>query len=333
MRICNSCRYCEGYCAVFPAIERRTSFSAGDLNYLANLCHNCSECLYACQYAPPHEFGVDMPKLLSELRTESYRKYAIPGVLLNGIFTAILVSICIAGWLLLGRGAVFSHRVMVEAFGVVSLLIILIFTIGFVRFWRDAGEPLSAFFNAQALIQATKDSLSLRYLDGGGGGCMYPAETQSQSRRWMHHLTFYGFGLCFASTCTAAIDHYGLGLIAPYPITSAPVLLGASGGILLTIGTAGLLALKLRRNPETQAAKQTSMDIAFVLMLLFSGVSGLALLALRETHAMPKLLAVHLGIVFALFLTLPYGKFVHAIYRSAALVKYALEGQRGIRRS
>src|ERR1039457_589955 len=49
MRICNSCRYCEGYCAVFPAIERRQSFAQGDLNYLANLCHNCIECYYACQ--------------------------------------------------------------------------------------------------------------------------------------------------------------------------------------------------------------------------------------------------------------------------------------------
>ncbi len=30
----------------------------------------------------------------------------------------------------------------------------------------------------------------------------------------------------------------------------------------------------------------------------------------------------------ALFLTLPYGKFVHGIYRFAALIKYALERER-----
>ena len=54
MAICNACRYCEGYCAVFPAMERRLDFATGDLNYLANLCHNCGECYYACQYAPPH---------------------------------------------------------------------------------------------------------------------------------------------------------------------------------------------------------------------------------------------------------------------------------------
>jgi citrate/tricarballylate utilization protein len=40
---------------------------------------------------------------------------------------------------------------------------------------------------------------------------------------------------------------------------------------------------------------------------------------------MPALLLVHLGLVLALFLTLPYGKFVHGMYRTAALVKYASE--------
>jgi citrate/tricarballylate utilization protein len=43
---------------------------------------------------------------------------------------------------------------------------------------------------------------------------------------------------------------------------------------------------------------------------------------------MGTLLVVHLGIVMALFLTLPYGKFVHGIYRSAAVLKWALERSR-----
>ena len=39
-----------------------------------------------------------------------------------------------------------------------------------------------------------------------------------------------------------------------------------------------------------------------------------------------RCIVVHLGAVLALLLTLPYGKFVHGIYRTAALLKYA--GQR-----
>jgi CitB-like protein len=99
--ICNACRYCEGYCAAFPALERRLAFDEGDMHYLANLCHNCGACLYACQYAPPHEFRVNFPKLLAQARKATYRKYAWPRRLgasfeRNGVVVAIVTAVCIA---------------------------------------------------------------------------------------------------------------------------------------------------------------------------------------------------------------------------------------------
>src|SRR5919197_6307654 len=78
MRICNACRYCEGFCAVFPAMERRLTFSDQDLHFLANLCHDCRECLYSCQYAPPHPFGLNLPQTLAAIRRDTYRKYTWP---------------------------------------------------------------------------------------------------------------------------------------------------------------------------------------------------------------------------------------------------------------
>jgi citrate/tricarballylate utilization protein len=342
MRICNSCRYCEGYCAVFPAMERRQSFLEGDLNYLANLCHNCSECYYACQYAPPHEFAVNVPRLLAELRAKSYQQYTWPALFRgafrrNGIVSAILLLLIVGPILFTPAAAppfhdfysVIPHSKMVAFYGIVSLFVMLAFGIGLLRFWRTSGERVAAFFSLSALLQAGKDSLTLRYLDGGGGGCTYPGERQSQSRRWFHHLTFYGFALCFASTTTAAFYHYALGLRAPYAMFSVPVLLGTAGGMGLIAGPLGLLVLKRWRNPETQGGKQAGMDMAFLLLLFLASATGLALLGWRDTPGMTELLYIHLGIVFALFITLPYGKFVHAIYRSAALVKYALEKQPG----
>jgi len=80
LEVCNACRYCEGYCAVFPAMELRSTFSQGDLVYLANLCHDCRACFYACMYAPPHEFGVNIPKALAEVRERTYADYALPRV-------------------------------------------------------------------------------------------------------------------------------------------------------------------------------------------------------------------------------------------------------------
>jgi len=62
--ICNACRYCEGFCAVFPALQRREDLTAGDIGQLANLCHNCRGCYYACQYSPPHSFALNLPAAL-----------------------------------------------------------------------------------------------------------------------------------------------------------------------------------------------------------------------------------------------------------------------------
>ena len=70
MQICNACRYCEGICAVFPAMEKRRTFTEHDVGYLANLCHNCGACYHACQYAPPHEFGVNVPQAMAAARNE-----------------------------------------------------------------------------------------------------------------------------------------------------------------------------------------------------------------------------------------------------------------------
>ena len=100
------------------------------------------------------------------------------------------------------------------------------------------------------------------------------------------------------------------------------------GGIGLLVGPAGLLTLKWRRNRDITDDSQTGMDTAFLGLLFLTSASGLLLLVLRETAAIGVLTVVHLGIVMALFLTLPYGKFVHSIFRAASMVKYALERKR-----
>src|SRR5215213_428498 len=78
LQICNACRYCESFCAVFPAMTRRLEFGVADVHYLANLCHNCGACLHACQYAPPHEFAVKVPRAMAQVRVKTYEHFAWP---------------------------------------------------------------------------------------------------------------------------------------------------------------------------------------------------------------------------------------------------------------
>jgi citrate/tricarballylate utilization protein len=336
MTICNACRYCEGYCAVFPAMEKRLTFSPGDLHYLANLCHNCAECYYACQYAPPHEFAVNVPQVFAQIRADSYKRYAWPAPLAkrfdHGRWILWLVALAVL-WLSVSnvRGPVFydviPHERMVAIFLIVSIFILAAHFAGFLKFWSDAGESLARFFQPAALWKAGRDVLALANLSSGGAGCTYPNERHSQARRVFHHFTFYGFLLCFASTTVAAIDHM-LGFIAPHPYISAPVILGTLGGVGLLIGPTGLYFLKRRRDPAIVDATQDGSDKSFIALLFLTSLTGLVLLVLRATSAMGPLLVVHLAIVLLLFLSLPYGKFVHGIYRSAALVKSAMESRR-----
>jgi citrate/tricarballylate utilization protein len=353
MSICNACRYCEGYCAVFPALQRRLEFREDDVHYLANLCHNCGACLYACQYAPPHEFRLNFPRGLAQVREQTYRKFAWPAFL-GGLFerNGLVVSVATAAGIALlflvtalvsdparlfqsysdAQGsfyAVLPHNTMVALFGGVSLFVVLVLVVSFFRFWPALGEETVEFVRAGSFGQALRDALTLKYLDGGSGdGCTYPDEKPSYARRTWHHFTFYGFMLCFAATSVATVYHYVFGWKAPYPIASVPVLLGIAGGIGLIVGPAGLLWLRRARDPELVDPAQKGMDVGFLVLLVLVSVTGLALLFLRETRAMGVLLAVHLGAVLALFLTLPYGKFVHGLYRFAALVRFHLERRR-----
>jgi citrate/tricarballylate utilization protein len=352
--ICNACRYCEGYCAVFPALERRLEFFENDAHYLANLCHNCGACLYACQYAPPHEFQLNFPRVLAQVRRETYRKYAWPAFTArayerNGLLVSLATALCLAAALAFtawyaqpGRFlaawsdaqgsfyALLPHGVMAGFFTAVAAFVLLAFAMGFARFWPDMGEEALEFVKAPSLSSATWDALGLKYLDGGGDGCTYPDARASFARRNFHHLTFYGFVLCFGATTVATIYHYVFGWHAPYPLYSLPVLLGTLGGVGLIVGPAGLLWLRARRDPELVDPAQDGMDVGFIALLFLTSVTGLALLFLRETRAMGVLLALHLGAVLALFLTLPYGKFVHALYRFAALVRFHIERRRPV---
>ena len=343
MQICNACRYCEGFCAVFPAMTRRLEFGHADVHYLANLCHNCGACYHACQYAPPHEFAVNVPQAMARVRAKTYADYAWPagwGRLYrrNGLTVALALAGALALFLVLAllrngtllhaplQGnfyAVFPHNVLVALFGAAFGWALLALAIGAARFWR-AASPGAA--GGAALAEAAHHALALTHLGGGHGqGCNEADDRFTRARRRFHHLTFYGFALCFASTSVATGFHYALGLPAPYPLTSLPVLLGTLGGFGLLIGPAGLLWLNLRRLRATAAAEQHGMDRAFIVLLGLTSFTGLALMIGRDGGAMALWLALHLGTVLALFVTLPYGKFAHAVYRCAALLKWAVE--------
>jgi citrate/tricarballylate utilization protein len=127
------------------------------------------------------------------------------------------------------------------------------------------------------------------------------------------------------STTVAFIYQDLLHLLPPYRLFSVPVVLGSIGGIAMMIGVAGLISIKLKSNPQPSAQQATRMDYAFLVTLGVVALSGMLTLAFRETKALGTMLILHLALVAALFITAPYGKFVHMVYRCLALVRYHLE--------
>jgi citrate/tricarballylate utilization protein len=350
MQICNACRYCEGYCAVFPAMELRTAFTSEDLAYLANLCHNCRGCLYACQYAPPHEFGINLPRTFSQVRHETYKYYAWPGCLArlfdrNGMVVSLATALALSVVLLLvttfqpsgvlyakntGPGAFYRIIPFFDMASVAAISILfsaVAIAVSVMKFWRDTGGKFKDICDPLPVLAATSDAMTLKYLGGSdsGGGCNDKNEKFSTIRRRYHHSLFYGFLLCTASTMVAAFYEHILHRIAPYPLFSVPVLLGTAGGVAMLIGCGGLLSLKITADQTPAAHELLGTDIGFILLLGLSALTGLLLLALRSTNAMGVLLAIHLGCILALFVILPYSKFVHGAYRLGALLRFAIE--------
>ncbi|MEM9620600.1 MAG: tricarballylate utilization 4Fe-4S protein TcuB [Pseudomonadota bacterium] len=349
--ICNACRYCEGYCPVFQTMTQHRTFAADTADYLANLCHNCMACYHACQYKPPHPFSVNVPSALAATRTATYEAFAWPGVFANlfkrnglVVSTAIALGLAIVlgltvlmndSQVLLGThtepGAFYQiipHAVMVAVAGTSFVGALLALTVSLLRFARHIGLRRRDLSRWRVWRQAISQVVTLEHLGGGhGDGCNTVDDAYSNRRRVFHHLTMWGFMLCFAATCVATVYEYFLNRLSPFPYFSLPVMLGSIGGLGLLIGCAGLFVVKLNTAREPLHIRGMGMDYAFINLLFWISLTGFALLFWRETQAMGLLLAIHLGFVLAFFVTLPYSKFVHGAYRGLALLKYAADSQ------
>lgn len=349
LRICQACMYCEGFCDTFPALGRLRELSESDLDYLANLCHGCRDCHFACQYAPPHAFEVNVPRTLARVRQASYARHAWPRRLgaafqANGRVVAaavtVIVALALAATLLLvpGEALLASHRgegafyrvvpwgVMASGAALALGGAVLAVSLATRSLWRAIRPPASSSEVARALPRAAADIATLRNL--GGAGCRTAEGAAPQRRRILHQIMVLGLGLCFLATAAAGLYGHALGWAAPYPLVSLPVLSGLIGGVLLTVGASGLIWLKRSADSEPLAPETTGGEVAALALLAAVGLSGLAVLMVRDTGAMGLTLALHLGLVAGLFAVLPCSKLIHAPFRAAALLRSAIERTR-----
>lgn len=352
LTVCNACRYCESYCPVFPALERHTSLTAANVVSLANLCHDCQACYQACMYVPPHEFGINLPTALSAVREETYARFAWPTRVARWfqphrwipLALAFLALILIGGAVTLtGRwggtfvanGSPGAFYRVIPFFGMLipalagGAFIFAVLAGGFLTFWNASGRKLHDLLDFAAWSTAMVQALRLIHMRGGGEECYYPDQFRtSAARRILHSCVVWGFASALLSTTLAAIWQDILHQTPPYPPWSAPVLFGILGGVGLIVGTTGLIFLKLQTTSDPATTTMRSMDFAFLVTLDAASISGMLTLILRDSALLGVSLDIHIACLFALYATAPYGKFVHSVYRFAAILLDVVERRR-----
>jgi citrate/tricarballylate utilization protein len=348
LTICNACRYCEGFCAVFPALERRSVLGTADISQLANLCHDCRACFDACMYTSPHMFELNVPRVLSSVRVRDYQRYLWPrrfpaglagwrGLVLMVLATCALVVLVavthagLRGIVAQGGGPASPYALIPYGTLLVIILVPALFAVVVIvaagrRYWSEIGGA-PAGWHARPVLRAFWYSATLHYLKGGGADCSYPDEhVPSPVRRRLHALVAYGFGLCVVSTAAAAVMQDILRQSPPYGWLSVPVLTGTAGGVSMAIGCGCLVSIKMRAAKELASAQMTIKDYGFLAALGFLAVSGIATLLTRSTGAFGPVFLIHLAAVILATAAAPYSKFVHFMFRILALIHDGLEG-------
>jgi citrate/tricarballylate utilization protein len=334
--VCNSCRYCEGYCNAFQALSRYRSFDKPTVSHLANLCHNCRGCYYACQYTEPHEFALNIPALLANVRAQNWEQHIRPGslsrmmqasvwpyLILIIVFMVVFTFVSDVGW---ASSAPFysaiNHSTLVALFLPLFVLPWVALIAGLKRYWTSVGGQRLSLSDIR---YAFGSAATMKQLSGGQGqGCNYEAaDRYSCARRWAHQATMYGFLLCFASTSTATVYHYVFNWIAPYGLFSLPKLLGISGGLLLSAGTAWLFYLKGKSDDQLGSQQRQAGEYAFISLLFLVSTSGLILYWSSGSVLATGSLILHLAFIATFFVSLPYSKMVHGFFRLAALCREA----------
>ena len=323
-------------------MERRTTFEEKDVIFLANLCYNCRDCFTACPFTPPHEFNINIPKVMSEVRLLTYESHVSPKSAsaafakprkTTSLFALSMTALMFLFSSIIGNPTrLFSAQTGLGSFYVIipywiiiasGLIaggyVLLAYFLDIQAFCKKIHGSFGDFFRPKIVWQALGDVMKHTYFKGGGTGCSYPREKGNYSFLTFHVMVFYGFLLAIVSTVSASVYQDVLGILPPYGILSLPVIFGTIGGALMIIGASALLFLNAKSDNAPSLTKMLNLDTVFLITLDLVSFTGFLTLLLRMDSAMGTIFLIHLALVLTLFLTAPYGKFVHFIYRFAAL--------------
>ena len=331
--ICNACRYCEGYCPVWPTLSSRTFVDREDVTFMANLCLDRRDCYYACPYVPGvHEFAINIPEVNRRLRDETYLELtfnALRSRIGKAIFALMFIPI-LALWLIFLPAlripvspsfyALVPKDVIIYAGTAALVYLIAIAAHALLSYSRRIGPRYRP--RLRALPRTISDILGHSWFSDAH----YPGEAEGNVRLIYHPLMFYGFLLDLMSTLTGMVYEDVLGVSSPFPLTNPTVILGLVGGVMLTAGAGLAIYARVVSYRGQRFVSASPFDSALAPILLSVAVTGLSILAARMAaayYAMYLLLLVHYSLIYTLFVLAPLSTtFLHALIRPYSLWIY-----------
>ena len=332
---CFQCATCSSVCdlstpnAVFPRRQMLwAQWGLGD-RLLADpsiwLCHECADCSERCpRDARPSD-------VLKSARSLMIEEYGAPR------FMAKMVGNAATTWpLLFGLPVVFwaLYIYLVNGFNVARLP--LAYNEVVPNWMIDSVFVPSALFAVIAAVSgarrawaawgvgSTREGTLLQGLGAVASDILahrsFSTCKVAKTRRWSHLFLVLGFLGAFATTVSVATAEYGFSMELPLAQVNPIKVLGNLSAILLVLGVLGLIIKRM--NTKELAGRSRAFDSFFlvlVVLLVFSGIAAEGARYVLPAQVALAIYIVHLGMVMALFLTFPFSKFAHALYRTLAL--------------
>ena len=363
LKKCFQCGTCSATCSLSPDTapfpRKEMAWAVWGLKRrLVNdpdvwLCYQCQDCSTKCPR------GARPGDVLGAIRQQSVLHYAIPpfmgrwaneasGIpLLLGVPALVLtLALCLKEPMakMLGISAsmgerivypystAFPHWLLNSVFGVLALLIVIVVTVGVVRFWHDMkatntrrGDTTPAKGLWSSILAVLKGIVTHERF----GEC-----EKTRLRFWSHTCVFYGFlALCLVTfwVITARINPLiNRDFVYPFAFFDPWKMLANAGGIAILAGCALMIFDRVRDSERTGTGGLG--DWTLITLLLVVVVSGFAAEVLHYLRLEPHrhiAYFMHLVFVFALLMSLPYSKLAHIFYRTTALVYAEHTGRNG----
>ncbi|HEX9052612.1 MAG TPA: quinone-interacting membrane-bound oxidoreductase complex subunit QmoC [Anaeromyxobacter sp.] len=297
------------------------------------LCHQCNDCTVRCpRDAAPGDAMQAIRSLVIE-RLGSPRPLA--RLVANARTTwPILLGVPILFWVLyvravtglvvppapLSYGAVVAKWMIYSVFLPAAAFAVVASFVGARRSWTAwgaAGQRRGGL--VAGLAGVATDILAHRRFQRCG---------EARPRRSGHLVLVLGFLGALLTTTLLGVAMDVLEVRTPLPPGNVIKIIGNVSAVLLVVGLALLVANRVRGSGAGRTRAYDGFFLSLVALVILSGVGAELFRMFLPPAAAIAVYLVHLGSILTLFLTFPFSKFAHALYRTLAMAHERLVSER-----